>query len=86
MQKLCIISLANSPYCKRTLERLIDILNQNQKYRRIPIEVVDILEKPMLAEKLPIEKYPAFYIGEKSIYQGEMIEDEIIQMLEDMLV
>lgn len=86
MQKLYIISLANSPYCKRTLEKLIDVLVQNQKYRRIPIEIVDILEKPMFAEKLLIEKYPAFFIGESSIHQGEMIESEIIQMLEDLLV
>lgn len=85
MQKLYFFILPNSPYCKRTQQNLIMILSHNRKYRKIPIEIIDILECPWFVEQFCIIDYPAFYIGKNKIHEGQMDKTEIIQMLEKLL-
>lgn len=85
MKKIYFFILANSPQCKRTQQRLINIISQNQEYRKLPIEIVDILENYFFVKQFKIEKYPAFYIGKNKLYEGEMDIKEIIQMLNKLV-
>lgn len=85
MQKLYFFTLVNSPYCIRTQQRLIAVMVRSSKYRKVPIEIVDVLERPAFVEQFKLEKYPAFCIGKNCIGSGEMEEKELIRILEKCL-
>lgn len=54
------------------------------QFREIPIEIIDVLENPLIVEQLQITKFPTFWNKKGIISEGERNKNQIHQMLENI--
>lgn len=82
MKKLTIFYQEHCPFCKRAFAYIEELKKENPEYRNIPIETVDEIINPEIADKFDYYYVPTFYIEKKKLHEGGIKKNEIKNILD----
>lgn len=66
-------------------ERILADLQTRDKYRDIPIEIIDEGKSPQAASGFQYQKLPNMWVGDQLIFEGEASEELVKEALETAL-
>ena len=75
MEKLTIFVQRNCPYCRRALAWQQELTADD------PVEVIDELEQPALADRYDYYYVPSYFIGSEKLHEGAVTRQQVEQLL-----
>ena len=66
--------LDNCQYCKRADTILLELQNQNPAYGEVRMIKINEKERPDIAAKFTHSKVPAFFLGDRLLYEADAAE------------
>ena len=80
--KLYLVIASWCPYCQRTLKWIDELINENEKYKDLQIEVIDEEQNPQEAAKYSYKLVPNIHLQGKKIFEGAAVKEDIIEALD----
>lgn len=77
--------LKNCPYCRQALAWIQELYQQDIKYQRIPLEMIEESEQSELADTYDYYYVPCFFEGTKKLHEGAIIKETIQKIFDDYL-
>jgi len=77
--------LKNCPHCRRAMDWMQQLYQENPKYKEIPIEMIEESEQAQLAEQYDYYYVPCFFDGEKKLHEGVASLDMMRNLFDDYL-
>ena len=78
MKKILMFTMASCPYCQRALQWMSELCAENPAYRTIPVELIDEVINPELANQYDYYYVPTYYVNGEKVHEG-VATREIIQ-------
>ncbi len=85
MKKLTYVMAQWCPYCKMATRWLNTLMNEDERFKDIDIDVVDIDADPQRAAEYPHELVPNFWIDGKKVFEGVPSKPIIRDIIEKTL-
>ena len=73
-----MFTMASCPYCRAAHRWMDEILQDNPHYRDIPIEIIDELQNPEIANRYDYYFVPTYYVDGVKVHEGAATK-EIVQ-------
>ena len=70
MKKILMFTMASCPYCKRARSWMEEILGSDDKYKKIPITIIDENEHPEISAKYDYTFVPTYYMDGEKVHDG----------------
>ena len=80
MKKITMFILASCPYCIEALRWMDEVLEENERYRLIEVEVIDERKRPDIANKRDYYYVPTYYVGEKKLHEGVATKKKVMRV------
>lgn len=77
--------LKNCPYCRQALAWIQELYQQDMKYQRIPLEMIEESEQSELADTYDYYYAPCFFEGTKKLHEGAITKETIQKIFDDYL-
>ena len=77
--------LKNCPYCRQALVWIQELYQQDAKYQRIPLEMIEESEQSELADTYDYYYVPCFFEGTKKLHEGAITKETIQKIFDDYL-
>lgn len=77
--------LKNCPYCCQALAWIQELYQQDAKYQRIPLEMIEESEQSELADTYDYYYVPCFFEGTKKLHEGAITKEAIQKIFDDYL-
>ena len=77
--------LKNCPYCRQALAWIQELYQQDIKYQRIPLEMIEESEQSELADTYDYYYVPCFFEGTKKLHEGAIKREAIQKIFDDYL-
>lgn len=77
--------LENCPHCKRALNWMKELQEENEAYKRIEIEIIDEAKHPEIADTYDYYYVPAYFIGSTKVHEGVVFKEKIKKIFDDAL-
>ena len=77
--------LKNCPYCRQALAWIQELYQQDAKYQRIPLEMIEESEQSELADTYDYYYVPCFFEGQKKLHEGAITKETIQKIFDDYL-
>ena len=77
--------LKNCPYCRQALAWIQELYQQDMKYQRIPLEMIEESEQSELADTYDYYYVPCFFEGTKKLHEGDITKEAIQKIFDDYL-
>lgn len=71
------------PHCKRALDWIDEVKEENPKYRDIKVEIIDEEKHPDISKQYDYYYVPTYYVGNSKVYEGGTTKDIVIQTFEE---
>ena len=81
MEKLTIFVQRNCPYCRRALAWQQELTADDPALAAVPVEVIDELEQPALADRYDYYYVPSYFIGSEKLHEGAVTRQQVEQPL-----
>ena len=85
MQKVTLFILKYCIFCRRALNLLEDVLNENDALRAVPLRIIDEGEERELARQYDYYYVPTFYIEDRKVHEGPVDREKIKLILQEAL-
>lgn len=82
MKKIELFILRNCPFCIQALNWQEKILNENPKYKDIPIEIIDENEEYERANSFNYYYVPSYYVDGIKVHEGVATREKIENVFE----
>ena len=80
-KKLYMVITSWCPYCQRSLKWMEDMMNEDEKYQDLEIEVIDEEQNPKAASAYKYELVPNFHLNGIKIYEGAATQEDIKEVM-----
>ncbi|MCL2814812.1 MAG: thioredoxin family protein [Oscillospiraceae bacterium] len=70
MKKILMFTMAGCPYCRSARKWMDEILKSDERYKAIPLEIVDENERPDISAKYDYNYVPTYYLDGKKVHDG----------------
>ena len=81
-----MFTMESCPYCKNARKWMNEIIESGDKYKEIPLTIIDEVEKPELAATFDYYFVPTYYIDEKKVHEGAASFDIVKKVFDDALI
>lgn len=71
------------PHCRRAINWIDEVKEENPKYRDIKVEIIDEEKYPDISKQYDYYYVPTYYVGNAKIYEGGTTKDIVIQAFEE---
>ena len=85
MNKLIYFKIPSCPFCRQADIFLEELMQENEKYRDVPIQIVDETSERALANSYNYYYVPTFFLGNKKLHEGVATKDRVKFVLEEYL-
>ena len=85
MNKLIYFKIPSCPFCRQADRFLNELIQENEKYRDIPIQIVDETSERALAKSYNYYYVPTFFLGSKKLHEVLITKDRVRYVLEEYL-
>lgn len=77
--------LQNCPHCRRAMDWMNQLYDENPIYKQIPIEMIEESQKVELANQFDYYYVPCFFDGNQKVHEGVASKDIIKNIFDDYL-
>jgi len=70
MKKITMFTMASCPYCREALRFMDELYKSDERYRSIPLEMIDEVVHPEIANRYDYYYVPTYYVGDKKKHEG----------------
>lgn len=85
MKKITMFITDWCPHCKRAINWIDEIKQENPQYRAMEVEIIDEEKEPHIANQYDYYYVPTYYIGDKKIYEGGTTKEILLKAFEEAL-
>ena len=85
MEKLLFFKIPSCPFCRQADRFLQELMEENEQYKDIAIQVIDETRERALAESYNYYYVPAFFLGDKKLHEGVATKKAIKKVLDEAL-
>lgn len=85
MNKLLFFKIPSCPFCRQADKFLAELMEENEQYKTIPIQVIDETSDRRLAASYDYYYVPAFFLGDKKLHEGVPSKNAIKKVLDEAL-
>ncbi len=78
MKKILMFTMASCPYCRAAHRWMEEILQEHPQYRDIPIQIIDEVQQPEIANRYDYYFVPTYYVDGVKVHEGAATK-EIVQ-------
>ena len=82
MKPILMFTMASCPYCRQAHRWMDEVLVAHPEYGDIPLEIVDELEQPALAERYTYYYVPTYYVGGVKVHEGVANKGIVLSVFE----
>ncbi|NMB96181.1 MAG: thioredoxin family protein [Clostridiaceae bacterium] len=82
MKPILMFILKGCPYCKKALNWMEELKNENPKYAGIEVQIVDEQEQAELAAQHDYFYVPAYYINGEKVHEGAATKEIVKQVFD----
>ena len=83
MKEITLFILRTCPYCIEALRLIKFLIEGDERYRELPIALIDEYAHPEITDKFDYNYVPAFYVDGKLVHEGAA-DIEVIRRVFDM--
>lgn len=80
MKPILMFTMASCPYCRRAHKLMEELLVQHPAYKDIPIEIIDEVEQPDVANTYDYYYVPTYYVGGIKMFEGAPSREDIVRV------
>jgi len=80
-----MFTMAGCPYCREAQRYMDDLFKSDEKYREIPIEIIDERMQPDIANSYDYYYVPTFFVGERKAHEGAVSARKVKQVFDEAL-
>ncbi|MEG1557202.1 MAG: thioredoxin family protein [Oscillospiraceae bacterium] len=81
MRKLTMFMQKTCPYCKQAMQWQKELMDENERYRNIEIDIIDEREQPELAESYDYYYVPTYFASKEKLHEGAASKEKIRAVL-----
>ena len=70
MKKVLMFTMASCPHCQRALQWMSELCAENPAYLAIPVEFIDEVINPELANQYDYYYVPTYYVNGEQVHEG----------------
>lgn len=85
MKPILMFMLKGCPYCKKALNWMEELKNEDPKYAEIEVQMVDEQEQAELAEKYDYFYVPTYYVDGEKVHEGAATKEIVKQVFDKAL-
>ena len=85
MNKLLFFKIPSCPFCRQAEKFLAELMEENEQYKAIPIQVIDETSDRRLDASYDYYYVPAFFLGDKKLHEGVPSKNAIKRVLDEAL-
>ena len=78
MKDILMFTMAACPYCRAAHRWMEEILQEHPQYRDIPIQIIDEVQQPEIANRYDYYFVPTYYVDGVKVHEGAATK-EIVQ-------
>lgn len=78
MKKILMFTMESCPYCVRARRWMAETLKEHPEYQAIPIEYVDEMEQPKLADSYDYWYVPTYYVDGVKVHEGAATKEIVL--------
>jgi len=82
MKKILMFTMASCPYCQRAQQWMSELCAENPAYRAIPVEFIDEVINPGLANQYDYYYVPTYYVDGEKVHEGAATREIIKSVYE----
>lgn len=71
------------PHCRRAVNWIDEVKEENPKYRDIKVEIIDEEKYPDISKQYDYYYVPTYYVGNVKVHEGGTTKDIVIQAFEE---
>lgn len=71
------------PHCKRALDWIHQVKEENPKYRDVKVEIIDEEEHPEISKQFDYYYVPTYYVDGVKIHEGGTTKDIVVKAFEE---
>ena len=72
-----MFTMASCPYCRRAHGYMDDLYTKHPEYKQIPIEIIDEVKHPDIADTYDYYFVPTYFVGDKKIHEGSASLEDV---------
>lgn len=71
------------PHCKRAINWIEEVKQENPQYKDIKVEIIDEEKMPAKAKQYDYYYVPTYYVGNRKAFEGGTTKDIVCKVFEE---
>lgn len=83
MKKITVLITDWCPHCKRAINWIDEVRQENPQYNDIKVEIIDEEKLPEIAKQFDYYYVPTYYVGSRKAFEGGTTKEIVRKVFEE---
>lgn len=83
MKDITVLITDWCPHCKRAINWIDEVKQENPQYKEIKVEIIDEEKMPAIAKQYDYYYVPTYYVGNHKAFEGGTTKDIVRKVFEE---
>lgn len=85
MKPVVMFVMESCPYCKKALQWMEELQNENEKYNEVEVTIIDENRQPDVAKQYDYYYVPTYFVDGLKVHEGAATKDIVRNVFEKSL-
>ncbi len=81
MKKIKLFYLDYCPHCKKSINDMKNLIEENEEFKNLEIEMIEESKKPDIANAYDYYFVPTFYVNDVKLCEGRLSKEDVEKVL-----
>ncbi len=83
MKDITVLITDWCPHCKRAINWIDEVKQENPQYKEIKVEIIDEEKTPEIAKKFDYYYVPTYFVGNRKAFEGGTTKEIVQKVFEE---
>ena len=83
MKEITVLITDWCPHCKRAINWIDEVKQENPKYQEIKVEIIDEEKTPEMAKQYDYDYVPTYFVGTRKAFEGGTTKEIVRKVFEE---
>ena len=83
MKDITVLITDWCPHCKRAINWIDEVKQENPKYKEIKVEIIDEEKTPEIAKQYDYYYVPTYFVGKRKAFEGGTTKEIVRKVFEE---
>lgn len=83
MKDITVLITDWCPHCKRAINWIDEVKQENPKYKEIKVEIIDEEKTPEIAQQYDYYYVPTYFVGKRKAFEGGTTKEIVRKVFEE---